>query len=120
MDPEATPGANLCATRQTNLGPSQPESNDAPRRRSRASKDPAAINELPPPGTRWVIRRKAQLVAAVQAGVLTLDEVFQRYSVSAEEFESWRSALQRHGVYGLRTTRTQIYRGDKSKVADKA
>jgi hypothetical protein len=56
----------------------------------------------------------------VQAGVLTLDEVFQRYSVSAEEFESWRSALQRHGVYGLRTTRTQIYRGDKSKVADKA
>jgi hypothetical protein len=39
--------------------------------------------ELPPPNTRrWVIRRKAALVAAVRAGDITLEEVCRRYHLS--------------------------------------
>jgi hypothetical protein len=34
-----------------------------------------ALGDLPPPETRrWVARRKAQVVAAVRAGLLTLEE----------------------------------------------
>jgi hypothetical protein len=69
------------------------------------------IDDLPPPGaTRWVIRRKAQVVAAVQAGVISLEEVCERYTLSIEEFQSWQKSLEGHGLYGLRTTRLQIYR----------
>jgi transposase-like protein len=57
-----------------------------------------------------VIRRKAQVVAAVQAGIITVEEVNERYSVSPEEFESWKRLFERHGVYGLRSTRSQLYR----------
>jgi hypothetical protein len=86
------------------------DASKAPRRRKAANE-----NELPPPGvTRWVIRRKAQVVAAVQAGTISLEEVCRRYSVSVEEFQGWESSLRRHGLYGLRTTRTQIYRSSKS------
>ena len=78
---------------------------------------PIKIDDLPPPGiTRWVIHRKAQVVAAVQAGALSLEEVCARYSVSVEEFQSWQKTLQRHGIYGLRTTRSQIYRSGESKI----
>jgi hypothetical protein len=69
------------------------------------------IDDLPPAGaTRWVIRRKAQVVAAVQAGVISLEEVCERYTLSVEEFQSWQRSLEGHGLYGLRTTRLQIYR----------
>jgi hypothetical protein len=69
------------------------------------------IDDLPPPGaTRWVIRRKAQVVAAVQSGVISLEEVCERYTLSVEEFQSWQKSLEGHGLYGLRTTRLQIYR----------
>jgi hypothetical protein len=78
------------------------------------------LEDLPPPGvTRWVIRRKAQLVAAVEAGVITLDEALGRYSVSPEEFESWQRSLRRHGIYGLRTTRSQIYRDEREPSSNK-
>jgi hypothetical protein len=76
----------------------------------------AEADELPPKGTtRWVIRRKAQVVAAVESGKLTLEAVLERYEISVEEFEAWREALRRHGVYGLRSTRSQIYRSDSGR-----
>lgn len=79
------------------------------------------LEDLPPPGvTRWVIRRKAQLVAAVEAGVISLDDALGRYSVSAEEFESWQRSFRRHGIYGLRTTRSQIYRVDRDPTGGKS
>jgi transposase-like protein len=81
---------------------------------------PINIDELPPPGiTRWVIHRKAQVVAAVRAGALSLTEVCERYSVSVEEFEAWERTLQRHGIYGLRTTRLQLYRSEGPKGSEK-
>ncbi len=73
---------------------------------------------LPPPNTkRWVIRRKAEVVAAVRGGVLTLDEACHRYTLSVEEFLAWQRAIDRHGVPGLRATRVQHYRGTPLAVA---
>jgi len=69
------------------------------------------VEDLPPPGIkRWVIRRKAEVVAAVRAGVLSLEEACQRYTLSVEEFLSWQRSIDRHGLRGLRTTRLQDYR----------
>lgn len=66
---------------------------------------------LPPSDTkRWVIRRKAEVVAAVRGRLLTLDEACAKYGISEEEFESWQKAIERFGIQGLRTTRLQKYR----------
>src|SRR5688572_24496283 len=63
---------------------------------------PLTLANLPAPDTsRWVARRKAQVVGAVQIGLLTLDEALARYKLSIEEFTSWQRALYRHGLRGL-------------------
>jgi hypothetical protein len=72
---------------------------------------PITLESLPPPGTtRWVIRRKAEVVAGVRAGLITLEEACQRYTLSVEEFLSWQRLIDRHGLRGLRVTRLQDYR----------
>jgi hypothetical protein len=69
------------------------------------------LSDLPPRDTkRWVASRKAAVVAAVRQKLLSPDEACQRYGLSAEEFESWRAALDEHGVGALRATRLQLYR----------
>ena len=69
------------------------------------------FDDLPPPETkRWVIRRKAAVVAAVARGRLTLEDACARYRLSIEEFKSWQRLIELHGVAGLRTTRLQDYR----------
>src|SRR5512134_2277919 len=71
---------------------------------------PLTIADLPAPGTkRWVIRRKAEVVAAVRGGLLSLEEACSRYVLSPEEFSSWEQYMKRYGVAGLRTTRIQFY-----------
>jgi hypothetical protein len=70
-----------------------------------------ALAQLPPPNTkRWVIRRKAQVVEEVRSGAISLDEACARYSLSVEEFLSWRHAITNHDVRGLRATRVKKYR----------
>jgi hypothetical protein len=59
---------------------------------------------------RWVIRRKAEVVAAVRGGLITLEEALERYSLTNDEFLSWQRSIERHGMAGLRTTRLQQYR----------
>ncbi len=72
------------------------------------------LDHLPPGNTkRWVIRRKAIVVAAVRGGLITLEDACARYKLSEEEFESWQLALEKHGLPGLRTTRLQHYRSDE-------
>ena len=69
------------------------------------------LDDLPPVNTkRWVVRRKAEVVAAVRQGLITLEDACRRYSLSVDEFLSWKRLLDRHGVAGLRTTRTKVYR----------
>jgi hypothetical protein len=71
----------------------------------------ASLDSLPPPDTkRWVIRRKAEVVAAVRAGVISIEEACRRYTLSIEEFLSWQRLVDSHGLPGLRVTRLQEYR----------
>ena len=73
--------------------------------------EPLSLESLPLPGTtRWVVRRKAEVVAAVNGGLLSIDEVCERYSLTIEEFASWQRAVDRSGMQGLRVTRLQHYR----------
>jgi Protein of unknown function (DUF1153) len=68
------------------------------------------LADLPKPETkRWVIRRKAELVAAVRGGLLTLEEACRLYRLDREEFLSWQYCIERYGFRGLRTTRVQRY-----------
>lgn len=70
---------------------------------------------LPSPGTkRWVVRRKAEVVSAVRAGLLSLEEACEMYSLSVEEFLSWQRLIEAHGMMGLRATRLQQYRDTKT------
>lgn len=69
------------------------------------------LDDLPPPSTkRWVIRRKAEVVAGVRSGLITIEEACERYKLSIEELLSWQRLIDSHGMRGLRTTRLQQYR----------
>jgi hypothetical protein len=73
--------------------------------------EPLTVESLPSPDTtRWVVRRKAEVVAAVNGGLLSIDDVCARYSLTLEEFASWQRAVDRSGMQGLRVTRLQHYR----------
>jgi len=75
---------------------------------------PRRIEDLPSPETkRWVIRRKAEVVAGVRSGLITLEEACRRYKLSIEEFLSWQRMIDNHGMRGLRVTRLQDYRAQR-------
>jgi hypothetical protein len=68
------------------------------------------LADLPPPNTeRWVIRRKAEVVAAVRGGLLSFEQACSRYTLNAAEFRSWEFCIDRYGLAGLRTTHAQFY-----------
>jgi Protein of unknown function (DUF1153) len=73
---------------------------------------PLTVADLPPRDTkRWVIRRKAEVVAAVRGGLISLEEACERYTLTVDEFLSWQRSIDKHGLPGLRATRIQEYRG---------
>jgi|SRR5690242_4673632 len=83
-------------------------------RREESSAQASLIASLPPPNTkRWVIRRKAAVVAAVRSGGITIEEACRCYQLSEEEFRSWERAFEIHGLAGLRTTRIRQYRAPR-------
>ncbi len=64
--------------------------------------------DLPPPDLKhWVSRRKAEVVLAVQGGLITFDEASMRYRLSMEEFISWEHAMVVSGVNGLKVGYSQ-------------
>lgn len=66
---------------------------------------------LPPQDTqRWVARRKAAVLAAINAGVLTRAQACARYQISEIELRLWERAVHFAGVPGLRVTRVQVYK----------
>ena len=72
---------------------------------------PLTLADLPDSNTRrWVIRRKAQVVAAVRGGLLSLEDACSRYSLTMDEFLNWQQLIDSHGFAGLRTTKIQDYR----------
>src|SRR5687768_14237138 len=80
--------------------------------------EPLSVATLPAPGTtRWVVQRKAQVVAAVEGGLLTLDEACERYDLSLQEFAGWQRSIDRAGLPGLRATKVQHYRFEWERQA---
>jgi len=75
------------------------------------------LPELPHPGQRWTVHRKAAVVNAVRGGWMPIDEACVLYNISVEEFVAWERDLDRYGVHGLRTTRYQVYRNTEKKTA---
>ncbi len=69
------------------------------------------LSDLPGRETRrWVASRKAAVVRAVAAGLITRAEACERYALSDDELDSWASAVERHGEPALKTTFLQKYR----------
>ena len=61
---------------------------------------PLTIADLPSVATRrWVIRRKAEVVAAVRGGLLSLEEACRRYTLTVEEFLSF--LIVQLGVFAI-------------------
>jgi len=74
------------------------------------------LEELPCATTnRWVIRRKAEVLAAVNGGLLSVEQACERYSISIEEFTGWQRAVERSGMPGLRVTRLKQYRDEHER-----
>ncbi|GAB5445853.1 CtrA inhibitor SciP [Gymnodinialimonas sp.] len=68
-------------------------------------------SDLPPPTTtRWVASRKAAVVRAVSHGLMTEEDAIRTYSLSEEELDAWRTAVERHGEKALKTTAIQQFR----------
>jgi hypothetical protein len=67
--------------------------------------------DLPPAETRrWVASRKAAVVRAVSAGLITREIAIKTYGLSDEEFGAWEVAVAIHGEAALRATALQRYR----------
>lgn len=63
-----------------------------------------AANLPPKDLTRWVARRKAEVVIAVHGGLLSLAEACERYNISPEEFLGWERDYAQLGLEGLRAS----------------
>ena len=53
---------------------------------------------------RWVMRRKAELLCAIQAGKITVEAACERFALSSEELAAWSVAYNRQGMNGLRAS----------------
>jgi hypothetical protein len=62
---------------------------------------------MPPPTSlaiRWTGRRKANLIEAILAGVLSREEACARHELSPEELALWEKRYAAHGWKGLRVS----------------
>jgi hypothetical protein len=109
-----------CESRLCEAGPSSPRA--AMKTPSDEPPDGRLVWEsLPPPNTtRWVVRRKAAVVAAVRTGAITMEEACGVYQLSEEELISWERAFEAYGLAGLRTTRIQQYRRSRHRASRSA
>jgi Protein of unknown function (DUF1153) len=71
---------------------------------------------LPCLNQRWTVQRKSALVSAVRSGRLSIEEASRAYKLSVDELLAWERNLDRYGIPGLRTTRSQIYRDDQRRA----
>jgi hypothetical protein len=75
------------------------------------------LADLPHPTTsRWVIKRKAEVVAAVEGGLLSLVDACVRYRLTPEEFMEWEECLRRYGLQGLKATHAQAHRHSRPRI----
>ncbi len=83
--------------------------------------EPLTVDTLPPADTtRWVARRKAQVVCAIRGGLISRREACDRYGISEAELFSWEKLLDDHGLRALRATSTQRYRQATTSTGEDA
>jgi hypothetical protein len=70
----------------------------------------SSTDEELPPTVRWTARRKAEVLAAVRSGKITMEETMRRYQLTEEEFLVWQRAFEARGLVGLKATRLQEHR----------
>lgn len=61
-----------------------------------------SLADLPTGMERWVARRKALVVQAIEHGLLTRQEAVERYALTDEELSGWIAAAGRFGAGGLK------------------
>ena len=66
---------------------------------------------------RWTARRKAEVVIAVETGILSLNEACERYIISPEEFFVWKNDYARQGMESLRCSALKRQRETESASA---
>jgi Protein of unknown function (DUF1153) len=60
------------------------------------------LTDLPSPDTlRWSRRRKGEILAAVEGGLLTPEKACSTYNLSMDELLAWRDAVAQCGLAGL-------------------
>jgi hypothetical protein len=75
------------------------------------------LADLPLPGTkRWVIRRKAEVVAAVRGGLLSLEEACSRYALNPDEFLCWQQSIASESRDSARPGFSSIWKGREAGV----
>jgi Protein of unknown function (DUF1153) len=68
---------------------------------------PLTLASLPPSrNTRWVARRKAEILLLVRGRLLTMLEACDQHGISVEEFKDWQRAYDMHGLSGLYASRS--------------
>ena len=73
---------------------------------------------LPPSDTvRWVASRKTMVLAAIDAGSLSIEEACQMYRLSIEEIASWSRLTTLHGRDGLKASKLEKYRKEERNEA---
>jgi hypothetical protein len=72
----------------------------------------------PPEPRRWVPHRKAEVVAAVRGGLISLAEARNRYALSLEEYLTWQREIDLFGLAGLRVYKTRQPRRAESLSTD--
>ena len=58
---------------------------------------------------RWVISRKAWVVCAIKAGVITKEDALHWYNIYTYELDAWIKKYEADGEKALRTTKIKDY-----------
>jgi hypothetical protein len=80
---------------------------------SNEKREPATAPVMGPPRKplkRWVPSRKAEIVAAVREGFISLDDALERYALSIDEYLMWQRGLELFGYAGLRVNKSKQLR----------
>jgi hypothetical protein len=77
----------------------------------------AVVLPRPPRPTRWVPQRKAEVVAALRNGYLSLEEACERYALSIEECLTWQRGVDLFGLPGLQVNKSQKHRRVRARPA---
>jgi hypothetical protein len=65
--------------------------------------------KLPDSGRiRWGARRKLAVILGIRSGIISREEAYSRYLLSAEELASWEESFDRHGIAGLTAKTTGV------------